>query len=165
MSQNLPERSLRDFLSLRHPNHFVLAGANNRNVIITYQFLVAPVQPNAKRWRISMCVMLNSLSPNFALSKLFIGFIKRLRIVTFSVRNSNLLCSSALDYGLSETCQEKCWTSLSDRWSNYWSCARIHLSRNSNLLIRKFLSVTWTSQRKKLLIPFLAWHHIRISAN
>ena len=41
--------------------------------------------------------MLNSLSPNFALSKLFIGFIKRLRIVTFSVRNSNLLCSSALD--------------------------------------------------------------------
>ena len=34
MSQNLPKRSLRDFLSLRHPNHFVLADANNRNVII-----------------------------------------------------------------------------------------------------------------------------------
>ena len=34
MSQNLPKLSLRDFLSLRHPNHFVLAGANNRNVII-----------------------------------------------------------------------------------------------------------------------------------
>ena len=46
MSQNLPERSLRDFLSLRHPNHFVLAGANNRNVIITYRFLGAPVQAN-----------------------------------------------------------------------------------------------------------------------
>ena len=46
MSQNLPKRSLRDFLSLRHPNHFVLAGANNRNVIITYRFLAAPVQEN-----------------------------------------------------------------------------------------------------------------------
>ena len=43
MSQNLPKRSLRDFLSLRHPNHFVLAGANKRNVIITYRFLAAPV--------------------------------------------------------------------------------------------------------------------------
>ena len=33
---------------LRHPisNHFVLAGANNRNVIITYRFLAAPVQAN-----------------------------------------------------------------------------------------------------------------------
>ena len=46
MSQNLPKRSLRDFLSLRHPNHFVLVGANNRNVIITYRFLAAPVQAN-----------------------------------------------------------------------------------------------------------------------
>ena len=46
MSQNLPKRSLGDFLSLRHPNHFVLAGANNRNVIITYRFLAAPVQAN-----------------------------------------------------------------------------------------------------------------------
>ena len=46
MSQNLPKRSLRDFLSLRHPNHFVLAGANNRNVIITYRFLAVPVQAN-----------------------------------------------------------------------------------------------------------------------
>ena len=46
MSQTLPKRSLRDFLSLRHPNHFVLAGANNRNVIITYRFLTAPVQAN-----------------------------------------------------------------------------------------------------------------------
>ena len=43
MSQNLPKGSLRDFLSLRHPNHFVLAGANDRNVIIiTYRFLAAP---------------------------------------------------------------------------------------------------------------------------
>ena len=46
MSQSLPKRSLRDFLSLRHPNHFALAGANDRNVIITYRFLAAPVQAN-----------------------------------------------------------------------------------------------------------------------
>ena len=46
MSQNLPKRSLGDVLSLRHPNHFVLAGANNRKVIITYRFLAAPVQAN-----------------------------------------------------------------------------------------------------------------------
>ena len=46
MSQNLPKRSLRNFLSLRHPNHFVLAGANNRNVIITCRFLAATVQAN-----------------------------------------------------------------------------------------------------------------------
>ena len=43
---NLPERSFGDVLSLRHPNHFVLASANNRNVIITYRFLAAPVQAN-----------------------------------------------------------------------------------------------------------------------
>ena len=53
MSQNLPKRSLRDFLSLRHPNHFVLAGANNRNVIITYRFLAAPVQVNRKTYSFS----------------------------------------------------------------------------------------------------------------
>ena len=41
MSQNRPERSRRDFMSLRHPNHFVLAGAS-----ITYRFLAAPVQAN-----------------------------------------------------------------------------------------------------------------------
>ena len=46
INTNLPKRSLQDFLSLRHPNHFVLAGANNRNVIITYRFLAAPVQAN-----------------------------------------------------------------------------------------------------------------------
>ena len=46
MSQNLPERSLWDFLSLRHPIPFILAGANNRNVTITYRFLAAPVQAN-----------------------------------------------------------------------------------------------------------------------
>ena len=55
MSQNLPKRSLRDFLSLRHPNHFVLAGANNRNVIITYRFLAAPVQAN----RLTPCLALS----------------------------------------------------------------------------------------------------------
>ena len=33
-------------LSLRHPNYVVLAGANSRNVIITYRFLAAPVRAN-----------------------------------------------------------------------------------------------------------------------
>ena len=46
MSRNLPKQSLRDFLSLRHPTHFVLAGGNNRKVTITYWFLAAPVQAN-----------------------------------------------------------------------------------------------------------------------
>ena len=46
ISQNPPKRSLRDFLSFRHPNNFLLVGANNRNVIITYRFLAAPVQAN-----------------------------------------------------------------------------------------------------------------------
>ena len=44
--RRISKRSLQDFLSSRHPNHFVLAGANNRNVIITYRFLAAPVQAN-----------------------------------------------------------------------------------------------------------------------
>ena len=46
MSQNLPTVSgpFGIFCVLRHPNHFVLAGANNRNVIITYRFLAVPVQ-------------------------------------------------------------------------------------------------------------------------
>ena len=37
MSQNLPiaNCSFGIFCVLRHPNHFVLAGANNRNVIIS----------------------------------------------------------------------------------------------------------------------------------
>ena len=46
MSQNLPKRSLEDNLSLHHPKHFVLAGTNNKNVIITYRFLATPVQAN-----------------------------------------------------------------------------------------------------------------------
>ena len=46
MSQNLPKQFLGDVLSLRHPTHFVLAGANNRNVIITFRFVAAPVQAN-----------------------------------------------------------------------------------------------------------------------
>ena len=48
MSQNLPIISgpFGIFCVLRHPNHFVFAGANNRDVIITYRFLVAPVQAN-----------------------------------------------------------------------------------------------------------------------
>ena len=41
-SQKLPL----GFSALRHPNDFVLAGANNRNVIITYRFLAAPVRAN-----------------------------------------------------------------------------------------------------------------------
>ena len=41
------ERLLVVYLGMfRHPNHFVLAGANNRNVIITYRVLAAPVQAN-----------------------------------------------------------------------------------------------------------------------
>ena len=48
MSQNLPIVScpFGIFCVLPHPNHFVLARANNRNVIITYRFLVAPFQAN-----------------------------------------------------------------------------------------------------------------------
>ena len=44
MSQNLPIVSgpFGIFCVLRHPNHFVFAGANNRNVIITYRFLAGP---------------------------------------------------------------------------------------------------------------------------
>ena len=38
MSQNQPKRTLRAFSVLRHPNHFLLAGVNNRNVIITQRF-------------------------------------------------------------------------------------------------------------------------------
>ena len=45
MSQNLPivRGPFGIFCVLRYPNHFVLAGANNRNVIVTYRFLAAPV--------------------------------------------------------------------------------------------------------------------------
>ena len=48
MSQNLPivRCSYGIFCVSCHPNHFVLAGANNRNVIITYRFLAAPVHAN-----------------------------------------------------------------------------------------------------------------------
>ena len=40
MSQNLPWRSLQDFLLYVSPNHLLLAGANNRNVIITQRFIL-----------------------------------------------------------------------------------------------------------------------------
>ena len=40
------EMKIEPDLRLRHPNHFVLEGTNNRNVIITYRFLAAPVQGN-----------------------------------------------------------------------------------------------------------------------
>ena len=56
MSQNLPKRSPRDLLSLRHPNHFVLAGENNRNVIITYQFPAAPVRANRDFFWYTDCI-------------------------------------------------------------------------------------------------------------
>ena len=48
MSQDVPIVSgpFGIFCVLGHPNHFVLAGANNRNVIITCRFLAAPVQAN-----------------------------------------------------------------------------------------------------------------------
>ena len=48
MSQNLPTVSgpFGFFCVLRHPHHFVLACANNRNVIIFYRFLAAPVRAN-----------------------------------------------------------------------------------------------------------------------
>ena len=55
MSQNLPIVSgpFGIFCVLRHPNHFVLAGANNRNVIIDYRPLAAPVQANRDFFYIS----------------------------------------------------------------------------------------------------------------
>ena len=66
MSQNLPKRSLADVLSLRHPNHFVLAGTNNRNVIITYRFLAAPVQANRDLFYIDcMTVYFNKYFPKY----------------------------------------------------------------------------------------------------
>ena len=48
VSQNQPIVSCSSgiFCVLRHPNHFLLAGANNRNVNMTYRFLAAPVQAN-----------------------------------------------------------------------------------------------------------------------
>ena len=47
MSENLPIVSGPfGIFVLRHPNHFVLAGVNNRNVIITYRFLAVPVRAN-----------------------------------------------------------------------------------------------------------------------
>ena len=51
MSQNLPivSCSFGIFCVLRHPNHFVLVGANNRNVIITYRFLAVPHAVQANR--------------------------------------------------------------------------------------------------------------------
>ena len=46
----------RYFLSLRHPNHFVLAGANNSKVIITYRFLV-PIQANRNFFWHTDCII------------------------------------------------------------------------------------------------------------
>ena len=49
-------------LRLRHPNHFVLVGTNNRNVIITYQFLVAPAQGNQDFFWHNDCIFQESVS-------------------------------------------------------------------------------------------------------
>ena len=60
MSKNLPIVSCTGFFVLRHHNHFVLAGANDRNVI-TYRFLAAPVQANREFFYIDcMTVYFNS---------------------------------------------------------------------------------------------------------
>ena len=37
-------------------HHFVLAGANNRNVIITYRFLAAPVRANRDFFWYTDCI-------------------------------------------------------------------------------------------------------------
>ena len=65
MSQNLPIVSgpFGIFCVLRHPNHFVLAGANNRNVIITYRFLAAPVQANRDFFHIDCMTVYFSRMP------------------------------------------------------------------------------------------------------
>ena len=47
MSQNPPKQPLWDFLSFCHPNHLVLAGANNRNVI----YLLIPHGPCSSKSR------------------------------------------------------------------------------------------------------------------
>ena len=58
MSQNLPTVSVPfGILSLCHPNHFVLTGANNINVIITYRFLAAPVQANQDFFWHTDCIL------------------------------------------------------------------------------------------------------------
>ena len=56
LSQKLPQWFHRNFLSLRHLNHFILAGANNRNVVITYQFLAAPVQAHRDFFWYTDCI-------------------------------------------------------------------------------------------------------------
>ena len=63
MSQNLPivSCSFGIFCVLPHPNHFVLAGANNRNAIITYRFLAAPVQENRDFFYID-CMYISTVS-------------------------------------------------------------------------------------------------------
>ena len=45
-SKTLPKWSLWDFLFYIIPNHLLLAGTNNRNVIIIQQFHAAPLQIN-----------------------------------------------------------------------------------------------------------------------
>ena len=50
------------FCVLRHPNHFVLAGGNNRNVIITYRFLAAPVQANREFFYIDCMLYISTVS-------------------------------------------------------------------------------------------------------
>ena len=42
VSQNQPKQSLRRFSVLHHPNHLLLVGVDNRNIIITQLFHAAP---------------------------------------------------------------------------------------------------------------------------
>ena len=42
VSQNQPKQSIWAFSVLHHPNHFMLVGMNNKNIIITQQFHAAP---------------------------------------------------------------------------------------------------------------------------
>ena len=42
VSQNQPKQSLRIFSVLHHPNHLLLVGVDNRNIMITQLFHAAP---------------------------------------------------------------------------------------------------------------------------
>ena len=46
VSQNQPKQSLRRFSVLHLPNHLLLVGVDNRNIIITQLFHAAPTNQN-----------------------------------------------------------------------------------------------------------------------
>ena len=66
------------------PNHFVLAGANNRNVIITYRFLASPVQANRD----------SIARRTFHFSFASICFLLTIRSTIFSLHALYLICRS-----------------------------------------------------------------------